>query len=264
VIDFIDMVLESNRELVLRRLLECLGRDRTKHQVAEVTSLGLVQMTRKRVGQGLLEAFSETCDHCNGRGIIVHMDPVDAHGRGNKPSERAAVEHTTAEHAAAMDRVAASRSTAEHGRGAEAADEAEDGGPGTSGAHHAGSAAESRANRRRRRKGKHHDGEDAPGTAVDSAWTLDAPGPGTSVDAAYPAQFEAAEDVVAASAAGSVPAEPPAPIAPINLKAHADDPDSAAASDDLGEALADTGRPRKRRRAASRPAGSPQSAAEAS
>ena len=52
VIDFIDMVLESNRDLVLRRLTECLGRDRTKHQVAEVTSLGLVQMTRKRVGAG--------------------------------------------------------------------------------------------------------------------------------------------------------------------------------------------------------------------
>ena len=52
VIDFIDMVLETNRDLVLRRLVECLGRDRTKHQVAEVTSLGLVQMTRKRVGPG--------------------------------------------------------------------------------------------------------------------------------------------------------------------------------------------------------------------
>jgi ribonuclease E len=74
VIDFIDMVLESNRELVLRRLMECLGRDRTKHQVAEVTSLGLVQMTRKRVGQGLLESFSETCPTCQGRGFIVHMD----------------------------------------------------------------------------------------------------------------------------------------------------------------------------------------------
>ncbi|HMG61796.1 MAG TPA: ribonuclease E/G, partial [Streptosporangiaceae bacterium] len=74
VVDFIDMVLESNRDLVLRRLLECLGRDRTKHQVAEVTSLGLVQMTRKRVGQGLLESFSETCVHCNGRGVIVHME----------------------------------------------------------------------------------------------------------------------------------------------------------------------------------------------
>ncbi|PPS72761.1 Ribonuclease E [Streptomyces sp. MH60] len=83
VIDFIDMVLESNRDLVLRRLLECLGRDRTKHQVAEVTSLGLVQMTRKRVGQGLLESFSETCVHCNGRGVIVHLDqPTSAAGGG--------------------------------------------------------------------------------------------------------------------------------------------------------------------------------------
>ncbi|MEV7187883.1 Rne/Rng family ribonuclease [Kitasatospora sp. NPDC093102] len=79
VIDFIDMVLESNRDLVLRRLLECLGRDRTKHQVAEVTSLGLVQMTRKRVGQGLLESFSEPCVHCNGRGVIVHMEQPSAH-----------------------------------------------------------------------------------------------------------------------------------------------------------------------------------------
>jgi ribonuclease E len=74
VIDFIDMVLESNRELVLRRLLECLARDRTKHQVAEVTSLGLVQMTRKRVGAGLLEAFSQQCECCNGRGVIVTLD----------------------------------------------------------------------------------------------------------------------------------------------------------------------------------------------
>jgi ribonuclease E len=76
VIDFIDMVLESNRDLVLRRLTECLGRDRTRHQVAEVTSLGLVQMTRKRVGTGLLEAFSATCEHCRGRGVIVTTDSV--------------------------------------------------------------------------------------------------------------------------------------------------------------------------------------------
>jgi ribonuclease E len=76
VIDFIDMILESNRESVLRRLVECLGRDRTKHQVAEVTSLGLVQMTRKRVGQGLIEAFSTTCDSCSGRGIHIHTEPV--------------------------------------------------------------------------------------------------------------------------------------------------------------------------------------------
>lgn len=80
VIDFIDMVLESNRDLVVRRLLECLGRDRTKHQVAEVTSLGLVQMTRKRVGAGLIEVFSQPCEHCNGRGIIVSSTPVDQAG----------------------------------------------------------------------------------------------------------------------------------------------------------------------------------------
>ncbi|HYN66804.1 MAG TPA: Rne/Rng family ribonuclease, partial [Ornithinibacter sp.] len=80
VIDFIDMVLESNRDLVVRRLLECLGRDRTKHQVAEVTSLGLVQMTRKRVGSGLVEVFSEQCEHCGGRGILVHTEPIDRSG----------------------------------------------------------------------------------------------------------------------------------------------------------------------------------------
>ena len=80
VVDFIDMVLESNRDLVVRRLLECLGRDRTKHQVAEVTSLGLVQMTRKRVGSGLIEVFSEECTACGGRGIIVHDHPVDKGG----------------------------------------------------------------------------------------------------------------------------------------------------------------------------------------
>ena len=81
VIDFIDMVLESNRDLVLRRLTECLGRDRTKHQVAEVTSLGLVQMTRKRVGQGLLEAFSEPCEHCQGRGVMLFDEPVERKAR---------------------------------------------------------------------------------------------------------------------------------------------------------------------------------------
>ncbi|MGO4585141.1 Rne/Rng family ribonuclease [Arthrobacter sp. 2RAF6] len=82
VIDFIDMVLESNRDLVLRRLVECLGRDRTKHQVAEVTSLGLVQMTRKRMGTGLLEVFGEQCETCAGRGIVTHDEPVE-HRRAN-------------------------------------------------------------------------------------------------------------------------------------------------------------------------------------
>lgn len=93
VVDFIDMVLESNRDLVLRRLIECLSRDRTKHQVAEVTSLGLVQMTRKKLGLGLLETFSEACDVCAGRGVIVHHDPVVKHrassnGNGNSQSNR--------------------------------------------------------------------------------------------------------------------------------------------------------------------------------
>jgi ribonuclease E len=97
VVDFIDMVLESNRDLVLRRLIECLSRDRTKHQVAEVTSLGLVQMTRKKLGLGLLETFSEACEVCAGRGVIVHHDPVVKHrsngngssnGNGNGQSNR--------------------------------------------------------------------------------------------------------------------------------------------------------------------------------
>src|SRR5699024_2306255 len=91
VIDFIDMVLESNRDLVVRRLLECLGRDRTKHQVAEVTSLGLVQRTRKRVGAGLIEVFSEPCVHCSGRGIMVHAEPSDrsdSNGQGSGSGSR--------------------------------------------------------------------------------------------------------------------------------------------------------------------------------
>ena len=87
VIDFIDMVLESNRDLVLRRLTEALARDRTRHQVSEVTSLGLVQLTRKRLGTGLIEAFSTTCSHCSGRGIMLHADPVDSAPAAGRKSE---------------------------------------------------------------------------------------------------------------------------------------------------------------------------------
>lgn len=86
IIDFVDMVLESNRDLVLRRLVECLGRDRTRHQVTEITSLGLVQMTRKRVGEGLVEAFSSPCEACEGRGFIVHHHPVEISG-AEQPSK---------------------------------------------------------------------------------------------------------------------------------------------------------------------------------
>jgi ribonuclease E len=87
VIDFIDMVLESNRDLVLRRLTEALARDRTRHQVSEVTSLGLVQLTRKRLGTGLIEAFSTACPHCGGRGIMLHADPVDSTSATSRKSE---------------------------------------------------------------------------------------------------------------------------------------------------------------------------------
>jgi ribonuclease E len=87
VIDFIDMVLESNRDLVLRRLTEALARDRTRHQVSEVTSLGLVQLTRKRLGTGLIEAFSTPCPHCAGRGILLHADPVDSAPATGRKSE---------------------------------------------------------------------------------------------------------------------------------------------------------------------------------
>ncbi len=87
VIDFIDMVLESNRDLVLRRLTEALARDRTRHQVSEVTSLGLVQLTRKRLGTGLIEAFSTPCPQCSGRGILLHADPVDSAPATGRKSE---------------------------------------------------------------------------------------------------------------------------------------------------------------------------------
>ncbi|QCB97319.1 Rne/Rng family ribonuclease [Arthrobacter sp. PAMC25564] len=99
VIDFIDMVLESNRDLVLRRMVECLGRDRTKHQVAEVTSLGLVQMTRKRMGTGLLEVFGEQCEACAGRGIVTHDEPVE-HRRANTVAAEHYVPRTESQPAA--------------------------------------------------------------------------------------------------------------------------------------------------------------------
>ena len=85
------MVLPSNRELLLRRLVECLGRDRTRHQVAEVTSLGLVQMTRKRIGTGLAEAFTEECEHCHGQGYLKFEEPTDSQAPadgGDRPQRR--------------------------------------------------------------------------------------------------------------------------------------------------------------------------------
>jgi ribonuclease E len=130
VIDFIDMVLESNRELVLRRMLECLSRDRTKHQVAEVTSLGLVQMTRKRVGGGLLESFSEPCDCCNGRGIHVTLSPVEpkpekAAAPSRRKKRKGEVEKVVEDKLARAERRAARAEAAKAGAEADAKPSAE-------------------------------------------------------------------------------------------------------------------------------------------
>ena len=270
VIDFIDMVLESNRDLVLRRLLECLGRDRTKHQVAEVTSLGLVQMTRKRVGQGLLEAFSEPCEHCNGRGVIVHTDPVELSGRKSEqqPSAKQSKQQqgnggNANGHAhvpAAEDKdEAAAASGAGAAESASSGERHEEGGEG-------------RRNRRRRKAGRsatHEDTESMENEAGDAASDDDGHEPAeapadvtaaAATSAAASASEASAESVeqaapVSASAVSTSAESAPEtePAEPLNLKAHAEDPDS------LEGALADSGRPRRRRRAASRPAGAPSS-----
>ncbi|MBE3012654.1 Rne/Rng family ribonuclease [Microbispora sp. NEAU-D428] len=147
VIDFIDMVLESNRDLVLRRLLECLARDRTKHQVAEVTSLGLVQMTRKRVGQGLLEAFSTPCECCHGRGIIVSTEPVEAKPEPRGTQGKMAIEKAVAEKLATSEGSVAAAS----GSVRESVTDAIDAEP-TNPDEGDGSASSSRGRRRSRRK----------------------------------------------------------------------------------------------------------------
>lgn len=134
IIDFVDMVLESNRDLVLRRLVECLGRDRTRHQVTEITSLGLVQMTRKRVGEGLVEAFSTTCEACEGRGFIVHHHPVEIQGaveeapkRSKKSQNRARVEDSPEHERAreAMTAIAAASNREESAQSAHQDEEAQ-------------------------------------------------------------------------------------------------------------------------------------------
>ena len=126
VVDFIDMVLPENQDLVLRRLKEALGRDRTRHQVSEVTSLGLVQMTRKRVGTGLIETFSTECEACHGRGIIIHDYPVDEETEedNSKPQrrgrkERRAPQRDPQKHPAAVRMHRDDEEAAEHGNGAE-------------------------------------------------------------------------------------------------------------------------------------------------
>ncbi|HEX4789179.1 MAG TPA: Rne/Rng family ribonuclease, partial [Actinospica sp.] len=294
VIDFIDMVLESNRDLVLRRLLECLGRDRTKHQVAEVTSLGLVQMTRKRVGQGLLEAFSEPCEHCNGRGVIVHTDLVEFSGRkpeqqgGGKQSKQQQQQHGNGGGSGSNN---SNNNGHDHGQQAHAEESPAEGRGASQGAagRDEGSgeqpeeAGEGRRSRRRRKAGRaatNEAGQEQPESGHDDG-EADGAERAESQPPEQPQPAESAQSEAARPAAEQAPAQEPAPRAakqragraergaetaaaaqdeaadtessePLNLKAHADDPDA------LEGALADSGRPRRRaRRAASRPAGAP-------
>ena len=234
VVDFIDMVLESNRDLVVRRLVECLGRDRTKHQVAEVTSLGLVQMTRKRVGQGLLESFSETCEACNGRGVKVHLDaPEPRQGgerdRAPKVGPRAPKPGPPAEGDEAPSEGGASRNRRRRGGSR---------GTGTPGVAPETELAELLAEA---------PAADAAEQAVDVVPALD-----VEVTADVPAEapeadvVEQAEEVVLEPEASPIPAEdvPVEAVVDVPVAAEPVTPEAAPA--------------KKRRRAASRPAGSPE------
>jgi ribonuclease E len=274
VIDFIDMVLESNRDLVLRRLTECLGRDRTKHQVAEVTSLGLVQMTRKRVGQGLLEVFSEPCDHCRGRGVIVSTDPVDekrrsggsagespargsagsAAGGGNSRRDRSGPKDSAPREDPARDD-AAKAATDETGPSDDAASTTE---PGD------GESARTGGRRSRGRRGRGQSGEEraaedaavlagGPSAATGEAIAVDAPG--TPDEMAEYRSEDSSEDlppaaqtpVESSTTAAIVETSDASPVEPVAVE---------TGSVDAPEEINATGRPR-RRRAASRPAGPP-------
>ena len=162
VVDFIDMVLEANRDLVLRRMVECLGRDRTRHQVAEVTSLGLVQMTRKRIGTGLLESFSDDCDHCQGRGVVVHDMPVEPRRGASDDSVAAAAVAAAA--AAAAATAGGGNSGGGNGGGS--------GNGGTNSGGGARAAASGDGERRGRRRGGRGRGDDAPAAAAPAGQRL--------------------------------------------------------------------------------------------
>jgi ribonuclease E len=290
VIDFIDMVLESNRDLVLRRLTECLGRDRTKHQVAEVTSLGLVQMTRKRVGQGLLEVFSEPCDHCRGRGVLVHTDPVDEKRRSGGAGGGAIPGPGSSGPAAGRrDRSGSAKDTGKDAGKDTAKDAPKDApedtardaaapapvtgtaddaaadavaGPGADGS---GEPAE--GGRGRRSRGRRNRGQSGEDRAAEDAAVLAGAQPDTVAAADAPA--EAIEEPAPDEPVGepAPPIEEPMPEqAPFPLPAATGDGGDPAAEapaavadpagDAEGEPAAPPARPR-RRRAASRPAGPP-------
>ncbi|MFC7729449.1 ribonuclease E/G [Actinomadura keratinilytica] len=266
VIDFIDMVLESNRDLVLRRLVECLSRDRTKHQVAEVTSLGLVQMTRKRVGQGLLEAFSETCECCNGRGIHVQLTPVEpksdksASGGGRRRKRKGEVERAVEEKLAQHESAKAEAAKAESAKGEAAKGEAakadaEDGPAEEPAAAQAAETAERPARRRRSSRSKSAAAkaeadaaaEPASEPASEAAPEAEAAPAGQQPPAgsAQEAAGAAAETAGAPETAGAAEAAPAAPEA---VQPAADGERPAAAEDGEEAPTGANGRRRRTRR----------------
>ncbi|MFW5474393.1 Rne/Rng family ribonuclease [Knoellia sp. CPCC 206450] len=257
VIDFIDMVLESNRDLVVRRLLECLGRDRTKHQVAEVTSLGLVQMTRKRVGSGLIEVFSEPCEHCAGRGIIVQSEPIDRSSSGGEQG------HAHANGGGSSDKGSGRGRGRRGGKGSETGqaqnEPAPEPAPTHSGPTAAQIAAAAHAAAIKSMSGEHHDDDVAEltGPAQDDA----------TVTASAPAESEPTsptEDAPEAAAPGettaveSSPAEPATVIAEVGTRDEEPEPVQAVARPaQLDEPVV---RPRRKRGRVVAPAGPPRAA----
>ncbi|UOY03332.1 Rne/Rng family ribonuclease [Blastococcus sp. PRF04-17] len=263
VIDFIDMVLESNRDLVLRRLTECLGRDRTKHQVAEVTSLGLVQMTRKRVGQGLLEVFSEPCEHCRGRGIIVSTDPVDEKRRGGNGGGNGGGSGGGGTGSGRRDRSSGSRDAKDKDGGRDGGKDAVDAAPEQPDVptETDGDAAEGGRSSGRRNRGRRNRGQAGEERAAEDAAVLTAAEPVVEETAETPESAETtAEESVAAVPApvGAAPVEP-VPVSPAVTTVEPvveEAPEPAAEPAVASDEAPATGRPR-RRRAASRPAGPP-------
>jgi len=210
VIDFIDMVLESNRELVLRRLLECLARDRTKHQVAEVTSLGLVQMTRKRVGAGLLEAFSVPCECCNGRGVIVAFDPEADTQAAHHVHQRNGGNGGNGGNGSRGSGASPARVAARIRTDAPAADASAPDGQATDGQQTDGQQAE----------GQHADGQHADGQPAGAA-SVDAEAAGAPAEPARSGSGRRRRRRPSANAANAASATASAPVAPEALQASA-------------------------------------------
>jgi ribonuclease E len=77
VIDFIDMEIKENRRKVVEAFRDSLSRDKTRSQVFDISELGLVEMTRKRIGEGLLQSFAEHCPNCAGRGVVINAGLLD-------------------------------------------------------------------------------------------------------------------------------------------------------------------------------------------